>query len=334
MKPLFRLLGFLMIGGGFLSAQGQTPRASDNQPLATVDDYPITEAAVLRWLKKSLPNAAADSPAESKPPKFHPSLVQGALEHLVNRRIVFDYLDSKGLQISADETRLELEKLSSKLAATGRTTKDYLETEGISSPELEFEIQWELAWKRYLTKALTDDYLQQHFTEHRRRFDKSEMRVAHLLIRVDENRPESVALKLAEQVYKQIHESTARGPGVDVQSGAGKSAAQRVSEAAWNQAVKQHSDAPSKQEAGELGWIRFYEPMPEFFSAAAFALNPGEVSRPTVTRFGVHLIRCQELREGKMGWRDAQAAVRDHAAKTLFDRIVTEHRGKVSIKNR
>jgi parvulin-like peptidyl-prolyl isomerase len=319
MRPGFRdrvacwllLFGWLLV----VPRQDAVEKGAAQEVLARVGDSEVTAQALLRWLRKSFPNYATDTAEQAKITlaAFSPALIKGALEHLVNRMIVLDYLRKNGLGVSPEEIKLDLENLANQLAQMDSALEDYLKKEEITRKELESEIEWKIAWARYLAKVLNDEYLLKHFERHRRRFDHSEMRVAHLLITA-QDRSEADAVKLAEQIYKQI------------QSG-------QITELehAWSAAVSQHSQAPSKERGGDIGWIRFHEPMPESFSAAAFSLKVGEVSRPVVTKFGVHLIRCLDLKEGKVGWRDASTTVRDHAAKTLFERIAKKHRTQVSI---
>lgn len=286
--------------------------------MAKVGDGEITDQALLRWLRNSFPDQATENSEQAKITlaSYSPSFVKGGLDHLVNRRIVLEYLRANKIKVSPDEIALDLEKLANQLEQIDQTLDDYLKSEGITRVELESEFEWEIVWERYLTKVLTDEYLEQHYNRHRRRFDRSEMRVAHLLILTD-RRSEAESMEMANQIYEKIKAS--KGSEMDQ---------------AWNAAVAAHSQAPSRESNGELGWIRFHEPMPESFSAAAFSLKVGEVSSPVVTKFGVHLIRCLELREGKTGWRDTATSVRDHAARTLFKRIAESHRPQVAISIR
>ena len=60
--------------------------------------------------------------------------------------------------------------------------------------------------------------------------------------------------------------------------------------------AKQHSDDGSAAKGGDLGWLSPGETVPEF-ERAMNALQPGEVSGPVKTPFGMHLIKVLERRD-------------------------------------
>ena len=60
--------------------------------------------------------------------------------------------------------------------------------------------------------------------------------------------------------------------------------------------ARQHSKDGSAKEGGDLGWSTPGRYVPEF-EATMDALQPGEISQPLVSRFGVHLIQLIERRQ-------------------------------------
>ncbi|MCA9662119.1 MAG: peptidylprolyl isomerase, partial [Myxococcales bacterium] len=62
-------------------------------------------------------------------------------------------------------------------------------------------------------------------------------------------------------------------------------------DANFEELAKEHSIGPSADKGGDLG-IFTKDRMVEEFSAAAFKLKPGEISKPVETKFGIHIIKC------------------------------------------
>jgi parvulin-like peptidyl-prolyl isomerase len=58
--------------------------------------------------------------------------------------------------------------------------------------------------------------------------------------------------------------------------------------------------------------------MPEVFSATAFALDPGEISQPVVSPFGVHLIKCLAIKPGEQTWQDVRGDLYQAVSRYLF----------------
>lgn len=318
-----------------LGATVQEPDEKIGQPkiLARINEYEITEQTVFRFLSETFPNLGLDSRQDLQPQlsKLDSSLIRTSVEQLINRRVAFEYLRKSGFEIKPDELRLEQASLEKRLREIGRSLDDFLKEKRLSSAELEYEIAWGRTWQNYLNRVLTDEYLEQHFNRFRRQFDDSEMRVAHLLIKTEHPNSVQTAVESAGKIRKEILSATRYASDSADATLPGKSLSNPVDQA-WNAAVKKHSAAPTADEGGEIGWIRFHEPMSKAFSVAAFSLEPGQISSPVVTAHGVHLIRCLELREGKTGWRDSLDAVKAHAAKTLLDQIAKQYRSQVAIE--
>jgi len=126
-------------------------------------------------------------------------------------------------------------------------------------------------------------------------FTQSESaRAHHILIRIDEKRPEAEALKQIEVIRKQAN-------------------AQNFSKLAT-----QHSEDPgSKAKGGDLGEFERGRMVPEF-DQAVFALKEGEISAPIKTNFGYHLILLDKKNVG--GLRPL-ADVQSDIARKLIARV-------------
>jgi peptidyl-prolyl cis-trans isomerase SurA len=61
--------------------------------------------------------------------------------------------------------------------------------------------------------------------------------------------------------------------------------------------AKKYSQGPSAAQGGDLGWFRRGTMVAEFENAA-FALKKGEVAEPVRTKFGFHVIKVDDVRQG------------------------------------
>lgn len=97
--------------------------------------------------------------------------------------------------------------------------------------------------------------------------------------------------------------------------------------------AKQYSKDPSGDHSGDLGFFRKDEMVPEF-SAAAFALQPGQISDvPVHTQFGWHVIQVMERRKAAPPtFEQAHDELRQKAIHQGVQQAVAAARTKVTVE--
>lgn len=248
-------------------------------------------------------SAGGEIPAETR---------RRAAEQVVDRRLVLLYLAESRQGASEQDVDFAIEQLRNELKAQGVTLTEYLRRGGWREEDFRRHLAWTLGWQRFLGRTLTEANLQKYFERHLPDFDGREVRVAHLLLKVEPGNAAGRAKTLQEAA--RIRQEIEAG------------------NLTFADAVRKRSQAPTAAVGGEVGWIRRHEPMPEAFSKAALWLEKDAVSEPVVTTFGVHLIQCLEVRPGKRGWRDAEGELRKAVAQYLFEWAAERQRGKVLVQ--
>lgn len=276
-------------------------QTAEPQIAATVANQVITVEQAEKFLARTLDDRPLSEEVKT--------LLQAkALEQLVGELLVIEYFRGENKLASDDDVQLALERFQDELTAVEQSLDQYMAEQGLTKNGLLNQIRFRLSWEKYLAETLTDTNLQKHFERFRRELDGTQMRVSHLLLKIEGTDADAVA-RIREQA------ATIRQQII-----AGKMA--------WADAVQDHSQAPSRESGGDLRWIERFAPMPEAFSKAAFALEVGEISPPIQTEFGIHLIRCDAIEPGQHSWDQVEPALRRHATQYLFDWIAERQRPK------
>ena len=288
-----------------VSVQDPDSIGNRNASSATVNGWVITATRVDRFLERKMAGRVVSSEVRQR-------LHREALEHLVRRQIVLEYLKTtRFFRLNQNAVNVRVEALQQELRRVGRTLPGYLAERKISRPELENEISWEIVWSKFLNNQLGDDRLERFFNERRREFDGTRLKVAHLLLRPTAGETEQEVVARAETLRQEIV----------------------LGSTTWEKAVSDFSVAKTSVDTkGLLGWIEFTGPMPGEFNQLAFQLDPGQTSRPVKTAIGVHLIRCLEVAPGTLGPKDVDASLRTAAKRWTFDQLADQKRSTVEIE--
>ena len=102
-------------------------------------------------------------------------------------------------------------------------------------------------------------------------------------------------------------------------------------------AAQELSQDGSAQQGGDLGWTSPGQFVPEF-EQVMNRLQPGQISEPLVSRFGVHIIEVTERRQVAVPEREqremARAALREQRMDETLERWTEEVRGRAYVEMR
>jgi peptidyl-prolyl cis-trans isomerase C len=269
------------------------PQGSD-AVLVVVNGEKITEADLNR-------SFAYFNVPEDERPRVRKSF----LDNLVDTRLIQHFLKSRKTAATKQEIDDQIKLLKSQLKQAGLDPDKALEEKGFTTDLLREMFAVPLAWNHHIDRAVTPERLKKYFEDHREEFDGTEVRARQILIRArpgDEESREAAEARLNE-LRQQI-------------------LAKKIS---FEDAARENSEAPSREQAGDVGLFRYSGKMPNEFSRVAFQLKVGEVSQPFRSRFGVHLCQVTERRPGDVSLED----VRDEVLSRLRDELWKEMAGQL-----
>jgi len=97
-----------------------------------------------------------------------------------------------------------------------------------------------------------------------------------------------------------------------------------------------YSNGPSALNGGDLGFISKEDVVPDF-GRVAFNLRPGDISAPVRTQFGIHIIKCEEVKDKQAHLRHILLEVKPTPADSmlsyhLVDSLIAEIKNGVDFR--
>jgi parvulin-like peptidyl-prolyl isomerase len=234
----------------------------------------------------------------------------GLLRQIIMRRLAELALERDETYVNPSMVDKELAKIAASLKTNGTTLEDFAARRGVGPEVARREVAWQLGWNKYLERNLADA-LEGYFTEHHKDLDGTEVRASHILLRpLRGGEPQSQLTARAEKIRDEI----------------------RSGKITFAQAAEKYSAGPSRHHGGDMGFFPRYDVMIDEFSKAAFALQPGELSKPVVTAFGTHLITVTDVKPGKKQWTEVVPKIKEPAAADLRQKLADKERESAKIE--
>lgn len=244
--------------------------------IATVGNTPILRGDLQRVLARVGPAADAAEPAKRQ------QLEAAALEQLIDERLLRGEIARAQIPVTDAEVDAGVRRLREQMAARGQDWDDFLARAAFDEQAIRGQVALEIGLDKFVRSQLRDDRLAEAFARHRRKVDGTRLRVSHILLRPDIARGDeaiTAAMARATAIRSEVLQSSL----------------------SFAEAAQRYSAGPSRERGGDLGWITRQAPMVEEFSRQAYELAKGDISRPFVTPFGVHLLQVTDAAPGQRG---------------------------------
>ncbi|MGL6073791.1 MAG: peptidylprolyl isomerase [Fimbriiglobus sp.] len=300
----------LLLLAGFLLADMPPAKVEVPGPVvaAKVNGETILLAEIDVVLKK-YPSAAGpltDSQAKQ--------LREEVLQDFIDDLLVQQYVKQHGPKVEAAEVDKLWAGLTESLKKQGKTVPEYLKEHGITEAQAREQWRQNLQYQKWVESQAKEPELKAYFTKYLAVFERSTIRVSHIMLRVSPGSPPG-------------ERATAKAKLDDIR---GQILAGKL---LFADAAKKFSVDSSASKGGDLGFISRRDPLvEESFAAVAFSMPVNGLSEVVETRFGLHLIWVMEKKAGTpTTFEKSLDLVRENFAEDLRVQLVAELRKKAVI---
>ncbi len=257
------------------SAMPPSMGADDNSMMASVNGKIITRAEVNQEADNLLRQFQGRVPPEQMN-DLRSSLWKQALENKINTKLLLQKVDQEKIQADKKDIDEQIEEIESHFPSSEKF-HDQLAAMGISEKKLRQDIEENLKIRALLdqpmaaVKEATEKEVEAFYSDNPDEFENPEqVQASHILIAVS---PDDSPKEKEEKFNKLSRLRDEIEKGAD-----------------FAQVARQHSDCPSKERGGDLGYFERGK-MVKPFEDVAFKLKKGELSEIVETQFGYHLIK-------------------------------------------
>jgi len=285
------------------------PAAGAADVIATVGSAVILRGDLDRVVRRTLTGMQGDLVTAERRHEIEAT----ALEQLVDQRLLRNEIARQQIPVSAAELEAAIRKLQEQLTERGVAWDQFLERSGLDAEAVREQAALEIGLDKLLRPQLRDDRLGAVFQKRRRELDGTRMRVSHIVLRPDVGR--------GDVAVTEVIQKAAAIRGTILRSGL-----------TFADAARRHSAGPSRFNGGDVGWITRHGQFHEEFARQAFQLAKGEVSPPTVTPSGVHLIQVTAIEPGQGDLASVRQELTRLAAAEVLRETVTAARAATPIE--
>ena len=290
----------MLVAAARLPAQpdGQTPNVGH---VATVNGEPIDTAKLdFLYLVRRVP--------EEKRTEVRERFV----EELIDRRLIADFLAERRTEASPEELDARVDAVRGMIERGGNNPDEVFGKLGITDEMLKRTLALPLAWNKHVRRVVTEQQLLEYFAEHRARFDGSRRQISQIVLTLPPDADESARQQALDKL---------------------KLLKSEIDSAAttFEDAAREHSQSPSSERGGDMGWAVYGQRIPREIADVAFRLPVKQVSNPFRSRFGAHLLLVTDEEPGDLSLEDVRNELLAEVGRKLWGEQVEQERAQAEI---
>ncbi|MBS0260976.1 MAG: peptidylprolyl isomerase [Planctomycetes bacterium] len=234
------------------------------------------------------------------------------IDQLIDSRLIQQFLDSRDTKASKKELDEQVNRIREAARQRGSDPDKVLAELGYTPQTLRDEFALPIAWQHHIDRTITPERLKEFFEKHRSEYDGTQVRASRILIKPES--PDEADWKAAEQKLEKLR--------ADIVS----------KKLTFAQAAREHSQAPSKDQGGDVGEFPFLGKMPAKFSREAFKLEVGEISEPFQSPYGMELCLVTDRHPGDLSLEDVRDIVLTDLSQEIWKQTLAEMRKTAKIE--
>ncbi len=235
------------------------------------------------------------------------------VDQLIDRQLIRAFLASRKIEPIAEELQYQIARAEDLIRKRGEDPPKLLAKLGYTPERLKSELGLPLAWQVYVRQTITPVQITDYFEQHRQELDGTQLRGRQIFLKRPQPPSDTEVAEKKEKLAdlrRQILANTI----------------------SFAETARRESDAPTRENGGDLGLFGWRGKLPAAVSQAAFQLKVNEISEPIVSPFGVHLIQVTERHPGDFSLEDVRPVIVERLSQQLWKTTVETARASAKIQ--
>ena len=286
--------------------------SSADDIVATVNGVEITEGEISEKIDERMKarvsrmGVSGREMSADEMDKMKVRLRQSVVELMVEKRILQQKMESKGIAVNEEEIDARIAEMAEQRGVALGDIEGELAKSGMTMEGLRSQVKMGLGVQKLVDLEMgsegqvSEAEAKKYYDENPKRFSAPEqVKASHILIKTEglDEAGKAEARNKIEDLLKQVKEGTD-----------------------FVELAKTNSDCPSGKRGGDLGFFA-RERMVKEFSDAAFSMQEGDVSDIVETKFGYHIIKVT-------GKKEASTTSYDEAKEDIISNLERQKKGE------